>query len=337
VSLALAACSGGSDSGTRGSGAGGGNEPGDAASAAPDARGSTGNDGGAQSDADGATPAPEDGSSPESSADATAADAAPDVAALDAGLGDAGEGLVLTNLDDHLAHGGDGGTETCATAGGHTFCGGSCNGSCAGSKAVSTYSVATGTASPSEDGSSTRVDVDVAGSDTLEWVKVDPSALGKGPHAAATHFRWSVDVYPTQLTHVQAYEFDLFFGSAGTWLMMGTQCDLASGNWNGWNQATGHWVSSQVDGCGGFFQPNAWNHVVMAFHRDPGPVTTATQYYYDELDVNGVSHAWGLAGFTGTDNQWGDVVGVQVQQDLTSSFTGTLTTYYDSFVLEIAP
>jgi hypothetical protein len=53
--------------------------------------------------------------------------------------------------------------------------------------------------------------------------------------------------------------------------------------------------------------------------------------------VNGVSHSWGLGGFTGRDNGWGDVVGAQVQQDLESSFAGTLSTYYDAFTFEIAP
>jgi hypothetical protein len=53
--------------------------------------------------------------------------------------------------------------------------------------------------------------------------------------------------------------------------------------------------------------------------------------------VNGEPHTWGLGGFTGTDPQWGDVVGVQVQQDLTSAFSGTLSSYYDDLTLEISP
>ena len=55
------------------------------------------------------------------------------------------------------------------------------------------------------------------------------------------------------------------------------------------------------------------------------------------LEVNGVSHAWGLSGYTGTKNGWGDVVGVQVQQDLEASFTATLSSYYEAFTFEISP
>jgi hypothetical protein len=171
----------------------------------------------------------------------------------------------------------------------------------------------------------------------LEWVKIDPAAKGGGRYESDTHFVWDFYFYPTTTTDVQAYEFDAFYGANGWWLMMGTQCDLASGNWNGWNEATGHWVTSSVEDCGSFFRLNEWNHVVIRFHRDPGTVESTTHYYYDGLEVNGVSHAWGLGGFTGKNNGWGDVVGAQVQQDLKSSFTGTLRTYYDAFTFELSP
>ena len=250
---------------------------------------------------------------------------------------DGSPGIVVDGLDDRLVLIANGAADRCATVAGHDLCGGSCNGTCAGSTALSTYAVQTGNAAPSTDGASARVDVAGAGTDTLEWVKVDPAATGKGVYASMTRFRWSLDFYPTAITRVQAYEFDLFFGSNGWWLMMGTQCDLSSGNWNGWNEATGHWIPSAVSGCGSFFHVGAWNHVVLSFHRDPGPTGATTRYYYDGLEVNGMSHTWGLAGFTGSDKQWGDVVGVQVQQDLTGSYSGTLTSYYDGFTLEMAP
>jgi hypothetical protein len=34
---------------------------------------------------------------------------------------------------------------------------------------------------------------------------------------------------------------------------------------------------------------------------------------------------------------WDDVVGVQVQQDLTPSFSSTLSSYYAAMTLEISP
>ena len=241
------------------------------------------------------------------------------------------------NLEKYMVQIANGGADQCTTVGANKYCGGSCNGSCAGSSALSTYSIDTGLATPSMGGTSSRVDVSGATSDTLEWVKIDPAAKGSGTHANDTHFVWDFYFYPTATEHVQAYEFDAFFSSNGWWLMMGSQCDLASGNWNGWNQATGHWTTSSVGDCGSFFNLNAWNHVVIRYHRDPGAVTGATKYYYDGLEVNGVSHTWGLPGYLGTNNGWGDVVGAQVQQDLESSFTGTLSSYYESFTFEISP
>jgi hypothetical protein len=243
----------------------------------------------------------------------------------------------VTNLDERMFEIANGGADHCVTVDGHAYCGGSCNGSCAGSGELSSYSIATGIADPAMGASSTRVDVSGASSDTLEWVKLDPAAKGTGPYRSDTRFVWDFYVYPTTTTDVQAYEFDAFYSSNGWWLMMGTQCDLATGNWNGWNEATGHWVTSSVEDCGSFFHMGAWNHVVLRFHRDPGAVGASTRYYYDGLEVNGVGHAWGLGGFTGSDHGWGDVVGAQVQQDLKSSFSGTLHTYYDAFTLEVSP
>jgi hypothetical protein len=245
--------------------------------------------------------------------------------------------ITVTHLDEHMFEIGNGGADHCTASGGHAYCAGSCNGTCAGSTALSSYTVEPGILGPALGASSTRVDVSGPATDTLEWVKLDPAPKGTGPYEKDTHFVWDFYFYPTTTTHVQAYEFDAFYGANGWWLMMGTQCDLATGNWNGWNEATGHWVPSSIDNCGSFFHVNEWNHIVMHFHRDAGTVGSSTHYYYDSLDVNGVSHSWGLGGFTGRDNGWGDVVGAQVQQDLESSFAGTLSTYYDAFTFEIAP
>jgi hypothetical protein len=272
------------------------------------------------------------------SSSGTGSDAGTD-AAVDAPSDAVPPGTVsVSSLDEYMTTIASGAADKCTHADGHDFCAGSCSGTCAGSKTDSTLSVQTKTATPSLSGASTRVDVSGASTDTLEWVKLDPAAKGSGAYADDTHFRWELDFYPTTLTDVQAYEFDLFFSSNGWWLMMGTQCDLVGGNWNGWNQATGHWIPSSVADCGSFFEVGAWNHVVMTFHRDPGPVTSATRYYYDSLEVNGVSHTWGLdGGFTGTNKGWGDVVGIQVQQDLRSSFASTLASYYDNFTLSVSP
>lgn len=245
--------------------------------------------------------------------------------------------VSVGHLTDYMAKIADGAADHCTTANGHAYCAGSCSGTCAGSKADSTYSVATGVASPAFDGASTQVNVSAATTDTLEWVKLDPAAIGTGPYRDDTHFLWDFYFYPTTTTGVQAYEFDAFFGANGWWLMMGTQCDLATGNWNGWDQASGKWIPSSIEGCGSFFHLNQWNHIVMRFHRDPGPVGSATSYYYDGLEVNGTSYAWGLGGHTGSHNDWDDVVGAQVQQDLMASFSGTLSSYYDAFTFDISP
>jgi hypothetical protein len=242
----------------------------------------------------------------------------------------------VSNLEAYMFKIANGGADHCTSVDGHDLCAGSCNGTCAGTKGLSTYSIETGIKSPAFGPSSTGVDVSGERTDTLEWVKIDPAKKGAGAYTDDTHFSWDFYFYPTTLTDVQAYEFDAFFSANGWWLMMGTQCDLASGNWNGWNQATGHWVPSAIEGCGSFFELNAWNHVTIRFHRDAGPVDGSTHYYYDDLVVNGVSHTWGLGGFTGTNNGWGDVVGAQVQQDL-ASYDGTLSTYYDAFTFEISP
>jgi hypothetical protein len=259
----------------------------------------------------------------------SASDAAPD--ALPPGT------INIPHLDEHMFQIANGGADHCTTASSHDYCGGSCNGSCAGSTARSSYSVESKILEPAMDASSTRVEVSGPATDTLEWVKLDPAPKGSGPYQHDTHFVWDFYFYPTTTTDVQAYEFDAFYGANGWWLMMGTQCDLASGNWNGWDEATGHWVSSSVNECGSFFHVNEWNHIILRFHRDPGIVGSSTRYYYDGLEVNGVNHTWGLGGFTGRHNGWDDVIGAQVQQDLKSSFAGTLTTYYDAFTFQISP
>lgn len=166
-----------------------------------------------------------------------------DAAATDASGDALPPGTVsASGLDDSMTKIANGGADQCKTVGAHKYCGGLCDGTCAGTQTDSIYAVQTGNATPSLDGASTRVDVSNpgtdAGTDTLEWIKLDPAVKGAGAYADDTHFRWVLDFYPTSLD-IQAYEFDLFYSSNGWWLMMGTQCNLASGNWNGWNQRPG--------------------------------------------------------------------------------------------------
>jgi hypothetical protein len=246
----------------------------------------------------------------------------------------------VPNLDNYMHDtNGPGTADVCTTANGYTYCGGSCTGACAdkpGSPS-STYSITTGITNPQEDGSSTRVNVSGPSTDTLQWVKIDPAAQGSGKHNDDTHFEWDFYFYPTATDKVQAYEFDAFQAANGYELMMGSQCDLVTKNWNGWGQNSSGvttWLTSGVTDCNALFKLNQWNHIVITYHRDPGTIGKSTRYYYDSLVDNGVPQAWGLssAGYLPVYKPtWRDVVGVQVQQDLTSSFSGTLSSYYDGF------
>jgi hypothetical protein len=181
---------------------------------------------------------------------------------------------------------------------------GSCNtNSCSGGSGAGTYWIAQNQSTPSLSGSSMELDNSGVWGDALWWNKL-------GPQPSASNFLWTFafQVDDASLSAAQALEFDAFQFLGGYNYMMGTECNYASGVWDLWDSAAGHWKPTSVP-CPQF-QPNVWHHVTLFTQRS----TASAGYTFVTLDVDGTSYALNQS-YSAENNGWDGQVGVQYQLD----------------------
>jgi hypothetical protein len=187
----------------------------------------------------------------------------------------------------------------------------SCNApSCAGGSGSGSYWMAQNQSRPSLSGASTEIFNSGVWSNALWWKKV-------GANNNVTNLLWDfyVQLDSTAASAAQALEYDSFQFVGGYNYMIGSQCNIAAGVWDLWNELSGHWIHTTI-ACHGF-PANTWHHIQWY-------VTTnhATRSYrYVTLVVDGVPHPVNQT-YNAKDLNWGDNLGVQYQLDVNASGQG---------------
>ena len=181
---------------------------------------------------------------------------------------------------------------------------------CAGGSGNGTIWDAQYQGSPSRDGASMEFFNSGVWDNGLWWHKV-------GANNNAHNFLWDFYFYVdgNSLNGTQALEFDTFQFVGGFNYMIGSQCDYGQGWWDTWDEASGHWLPTNIP-CPKF-SPNTWHHVQWYVTTN----TNSHQYTYVTLVVDGNSKPVNV-----TRNAkylaWGDNIGVQWQLDVNASGQG---------------
>jgi hypothetical protein len=125
---------------------------------------------------------------------------------------------------------------------------------CAGGSGSGNYWQAFFQGSPSMDGSSMEIYRDGVWANALWHHK-------QGAINSATNFLWDFyfQVDQASLTHGQALEYDVFQFVGGYNYMIGTECDYGHALWDTWNEATGHWIHTNIP-CPKL-APGTWHHI----------------------------------------------------------------------------
>lgn len=188
---------------------------------------------------------------------------------------------------------------------------GSCNSSgCAGGSGQGVYWMAQNQGRPSLGGSSTEFFNSGVWANALWWQKL-------GANSASRNFLWDFYFYVDSDYNVsaQSLEFDPFQFVDGYNYMMGTQCVYPSQLWDTWDEATGHWIHSNIP-CP-HFAPNTWHHIQLYTTTN----VNKRQYTYVTLVVDGNSTPMNITGNALYLN-WGNNVGVQWQLDVNANGSG---------------
>jgi hypothetical protein len=138
-----------------------------------------------------------------------------------------------------------------------------------------------------------------------------------GASSGATNFLWDFyfQVDDASSSAAQALEFDSFQSVDGYDYMFGSQCDIAVGKWDVWNEAGGAWEHTSIS-CG-HPEPNVWHHIQWYVQRQ----TNAKTYTFVTLVVDGTSYSINKT-YSARNVGWQDDVGVQYQLDVNASGGG---------------
>ena len=179
----------------------------------------------------------------------------------------------------------------------------SCSANCAGGQSTTNYWQAGWQSSPSLDGSSRAF---FNGGNA--WANVLWYKEWSG-YSWATNYLWDFYVrFNSGISDLHSAEFDFYEANHGIELMAGSQCNFGNGVWDTWNQAGGRWVPTSIP-CKRF-SPDTWHHIQWYVTRPAN-----NQYKYNTLVVDGTAYAVNQT-YYGSNNGWGDKVGVQYQLDL---------------------
>ncbi len=182
--------------------------------------------------------------------------------------------------------------------------------SCAGGDGGGTYWMAQNQTTPSLSGSSTEVYNSGVWNNALWWNKL-------GAHDTATNLLWDfyVQLDSNAAAGAQSLEYDSFQFVGGYNYMIGSQCNIAAGVWDVWDELNGHWIHTTI-ACHGF-PAGTWHHIQWYVTTNH----TNHTYHYATLVVDGVAH-FVNATYTAKDLNWGDNIGVQYQLDVNASGHG---------------
>ncbi|HTV66306.1 MAG TPA: hypothetical protein VMD98_11915 [Bryocella sp.] len=187
---------------------------------------------------------------------------------------------------------------------------GSCNApSCAGGSGQGTYWMAQDQSQPSLSGASTEIYNSGVNADALFYIKLGAENTSN----LLWDFYFQVD--NNALQAAQALEFDSFQFINGYNYMIGSQCNVAGGVWDIWDELHGHWISAGIP-CHGF-TPNIWHHIQWYVTTNK----TAQTYHYVTLVVDGVPHPINQT-YSSKYLNWGNNLGVQYQLDVNSTGEG---------------
>ncbi len=199
----------------------------------------------------------------------------------------------------------------------------SCNSpSCAGGSGNGVYWMAQYQRNPSLSGASTEIYNSGAWANALWWKKL-------GSYDSATNLLWDfwVQVDSHAATAAQALEYDAFQFVNGYNYMIGSQCNLAAGVWDTWDELNGRWLHTNIP-CRGF-AAGTWHHIQWYVQTNHSNQT----YTYVTLVVDGrpytlnqTQHAKNLG--------WYQNIGVQYQLDVNATGQG-YTEWFDMCKLTI--
>lgn len=187
----------------------------------------------------------------------------------------------------------------------------SCNSTaCAGGSGKGTYWMNQDQSAPSLDGNSMELYNSGARANSLWWQQL-------GASNSAINFLWDfyAQVDESASTSAQALEFDSFQFVGGNAYMFGSQCDLAVGKWDVWDESDGDWIHTRIP-CTQF-EPNVWHHIQWYVQR----IADTEKYTFVTLVVDGTTYSVNQtysARYTG----WADNVGIQYQLDVNAKGTG---------------
>ncbi len=160
------------------------------------------------------------------------------------------------------------------------------------------------------DGNSMEIYNSGVWANSLWWQKV-------GAHDSATNLLWDfyAEVDEASVTAAQALEFDQFQFVGGYNYMMGSQCNLAAGLWDLWDENDGKWVHSSI-ACKAF-APNVWHHIQWYVQTN----ASSKEYTFVTLVVDGTSYTVNQT-YSAKNLGWADDVGVQYQLDVNATGNG---------------
>jgi hypothetical protein len=175
--------------------------------------------------------------------------------------------------------------------------------SCAGGSGNGTYWMAQNQATPSLSGASTEIYVSGIWNNALWFEKL-------GAHNNVSNLLWDfyVQLDSNAAQGAQALEYDSFQFVGGYNYMIGSQCNIAAGVWDVWDELHGHWIHTTI-ACHGF-TAGTWHHIQWYVTTNH----TNHTYHYVTLVVDGAPH-FVNATYTAKDLNWGDNIGAQYQLD----------------------
>jgi len=140
-----------------------------------------------------------------------------------------------------------------------------------------TLSTASGVSSPSLSGNARVFSISSSKpyADALWWKQL-------GAANSATNLRYDVDFYLQAPQNAQSLEFDANQANGHKRWVFGTQCNIASGQWDVWANANGKWTSTGIP-CN---RPAAfkWHHLTWEFKRGSSTLT------FIAFTLDGVKH-----------------------------------------------
>ena len=187
----------------------------------------------------------------------------------------------------------------------------SCNSpSCAGGSGNGAYWMAQFQQQPSLSGASTEIYNSGVWANALWWMKL-------GSHDQATNLLWDfwVQLDSRAAGAAQALEYDSFQFVNGYNYMIGSQCNVAAGVWDTWDELHGHWIHTTIP-CHGF-TAGTWHHIQWYVTTNH----TTQQYTYVTLVVDGRPYSVNQT-YSARYLNWSSNIGVQYQLDVNATGQG---------------